>query len=367
MSAFRTGSFDRKVLSGLIRPFCPHHAVHSLKDVDLQGIANRGKKLILLDVDNTLVKWRTEEFAQETLDWIAEAKRLNFQVCIISNTRNQERLGRLSQMLDIPTMRGRFKPSRAMFHAALDRFGVRDSEAIMIGDQLFTDIWGGNRAGIETVLLQPISSVEFGPTKISRFGERMIKGFLYGALTEPIDAEPESPQEATSKPFWERRIVRQFVKFCIVGGTSFVIDYCIRMTLLFAFPYQGEQLSAVAGRWLQSSLPAVFSFAETPRDAFFPIAALIAASVAILNSFYWNRMWTFKIRSKDERAAQLRRFFAISLIGLAFNVLLSSFFNHIVPADPKNAARIATVLAAAIVAIWNFTGQRLYAFRPLKK
>ena len=365
MSGFRAGSFKRHRVFGAVRPFCPSHAVHSLQDVDPAGLANRGIKLILIDVDNTLVKWRTEDFAQDTLDWLAKAKSLGMNICILSNTRNPARLDRLAKVLDIPALRGKFKPNPAVYKEALQKFGVKESQAVMIGDQIFTDILGANRAGIEAIWLQPISSVDFVGTKVSRMGEKLIRGYLYRSLMTPDDADPEPPEVIANEPFLERQVVRQFVKFCIVGGLSFAIDYCIRMTILFAYPF--SDFSIQQGQWLREHIPMIFGHAETPKDAFFPIAATCSASVAILNSFYWNRKWTFSIRGGEERAAQLRRFVLISVIGLVLNVLVGSLIVHALPGDSKNSVRIATVLAAIIVAMWNFTGQRLYAFRSGKR
>jgi HAD superfamily phosphatase (TIGR01668 family) len=363
MSGFRAGRFQRHLVFGVVRPFCPAHAVHSLQDVDPVGLANRGIKLIMIDVDNTLVQWRTEDFAQETLDWVAKVKSLGLNIIILSNTRNPERLQRLAKTLDIPALRGKFKPNPAMYKEALQRFNVKESQAVMIGDQIFTDIFGANRAGIEGIWLQPISKRDFVGTKVSRFGERVLRGYLYRSLMTPQDDEPELPEEVANEPIWERKIVRQLVKFCIVGGLSFAIDYCIRMTILFAPPFSGWSIQG--GAWLQQHASVLFAHAENPTEAFVPIAATCSASVAILNSFFWNRMWTFNIRGSEDRGAQLRRFFLISLIGLVLNVLITSFVTHVLPgpSDSKPNLRIATVVAAMIVAMWNFTGQRLYAFR----
>jgi HAD superfamily phosphatase (TIGR01668 family) len=360
MSGFKAGKFERHQVFGAVRPFCPTHAVHKLEDVDPAALANRGIKLIMIDVDNTLVVWRKEDFAQETLDWIAKAKSHDIQIVILSNTRNPERLMRLAKMLDIPALRGKFKPNPAMYKEALKKFGVHESQAVMIGDQIFTDILGANRAGIESIWLQPISPHDFVGTKVSRVGERLLRGYLYRSLTEPIDL-PETPEEAAAKPFWERKIVHQIVKFTIVGGSSFVIDYCLRMTFLFAPPFSTFFLAQ--GEWLRTHVPALFGFYRTGRDAIFPVAVTCSAAVAILNSFYWNRMWTFNIRGSANRGEQLKRFIVISVVGLIFNVILSTGFNHMIPGDRKNAARIATVLAAVLVAVWNFTAQRLYAFK----
>src|SRR5436305_14761921 len=124
MSEFRAGSFQRHLVFGPVRRFCPTHAVHKLQDVDPEALSNRGIRLIMIDVDNTLVVWRKEDFAQETLDWIAKAKSHGIQICILSNTRNPVRLARLSELLDIPALRGKFKPSTEMYKEALQKFGV---------------------------------------------------------------------------------------------------------------------------------------------------------------------------------------------------------------------------------------------------
>lgn len=331
--------------------------------MNLENLWKKGKRLLLVDVDNTLVQWRQENFSPEVLAWIAKAKQMGFEICIISNTNRVERLERLRQLLGVETVRGRFKPSRAMFRLALIKFKRKAEEAVMIGDQIFTDVLGANRAGIDAVWVRKMEGQEFGPTSISRMGERLLQGALYKALITPIDEKVATPKEL---PLKEKPIFRQFVKFCIVGGLSFLIDYCIRMTLLFAIPYEGGLLSDVVGRYLIHSMPAIFGFAKTPYDAAYPVAATISSSVAILNSFFWNRLWTFSIRGKHERVAQLQRFVVVSVIAQVMNVLISSFFNHHLPFDDKWNGRLALVIASVIIAIWNFTGQRLYAFRSKK-
>src|SRR4051794_7805586 len=99
MSTFRAGEFQRERVSGFFRPFCPARAMNSIKDIDLNGLKLRDKKLILLDVDNTIVHWRQDHFTEDVLDWIGNAKALGFQVAIISNTRKLARLKMLSEKL----------------------------------------------------------------------------------------------------------------------------------------------------------------------------------------------------------------------------------------------------------------------------
>jgi uncharacterized protein len=363
MSGWQSGRFERQKISRVWHPWTPAHAFDSLEQIDLHDLWDRGKRLLLLDVDNTLVQWKQENFAQPVLDWIEKAKTLGFGICLVSNTTRVDRLERLKELLGVEVVRGRFKPSRAMFRLAMIKFGVKPDQTIMVGDQLMTDVLGANRAGIDAIWVRKMDGPEFRGTRINRNMERFFQSFIYRALVVPIDEEPGPAELEAEKPVPERTIVQQFIKFSLVGGTSFVIDYMIRMTLTFGIPIEGEPLGDVVGRQLIAKYPALFGFAQLPHDAFWPIAATIAAAFAILNSFIWNRYWTFGIRGKHERLQQLRRFVLVSVIGLFLNVFFSTIFNMILPFSPKNDARVATVLAAGIVAIWNFSGQRLYAFK----
>jgi HAD superfamily phosphatase (TIGR01668 family) len=180
---FRVGAFDRQKL-GFLRRFCPIQAVNRLTDIDPTELAHRGIKLILLDIDNTLMPWRTEDIPQTTLDWIQKAKAAGMQLCVLSNTHRVERLGRVTTKMGIEFIRDKFKPSPTMYLMALERYHCKAEEALMVGDQLFTDVWGANRAGIDAIWVKPMANREFFGTKISRCGERFIRPLLYRAMIE---------------------------------------------------------------------------------------------------------------------------------------------------------------------------------------
>ena len=105
--SFRKGTFERDK-TGILRPFCPAHAVGSLTEISLEWLASEGKKLIMLDVDHTLVEWKQENFSPAVLEWLEKAKTMGFSLCILSNTRRLERLARISQILGIKTYQGKF-------------------------------------------------------------------------------------------------------------------------------------------------------------------------------------------------------------------------------------------------------------------
>lgn len=351
---FRAGEFDVASLGKALRPFCPVSAFHSLPSIPLEGLHNRGKKLILLDVDNTLVQWRGEDFTPEVLAWIEQAKELGFDLCILSNTRNPERLKRLSDTLGIAAIRDRFKPSTKMYLRALDEFKVEASQAVMVGDQILTDILGANRSGIEAIWVHRIHEREFIGTRVNRLVERVILALLYRALPI-VEGMPEADTGET--------LASQFVKFGVVGGTSTVIDFGLFFVIKNHVPWHGGLLSVALGSWFQQVLPGVFHYAKTPMEASVPAIQTFATSVAILNSFYWNRRWTFGIRGAEGQAQQFRKFLVLSLSGLVLTTLLVAGISHALPFHENTSLKIAKVIAVVVVAFWNFGGQRLWAFK----
>lgn len=182
MRPFRTGSFQREKLHGFLRRICPSRAVASVVDVDPVELEAAGKTLILLDVDNTLMPWHGETVPKSSQGWIEDLKRRGLHACVLSNTRRVDRLGRIAGLLGVDFIRGRFKPSPRMYHQALEKYGASPEQAVMVGDQLFTDVWGANRAGIDAIWVEPIAWREFAGTKISRFAEAIVRGALYRAL-----------------------------------------------------------------------------------------------------------------------------------------------------------------------------------------
>lgn len=364
MSNWRSGDFDRSQVPEVFHRFVPAHAANSLQDIDLARLWAGGKRLILLDVDHTIVKWRAEEFAEEVLAWIARAKEMGFGLCIISNTRRVERLARLSQKLGIETVRGRFKPSRSMFRLALIKFKRKPEEAVMIGDQLITDILGANRSGIDAIWVRKMEGKEFAGTKVNRFFERLLQSAIYKALIVAPDATPDPQAIEQAKPIGERTIVKQIIRFGVVGGTSFVIDAALTYLFMRGISSHGVLISETLGNWLRESYPALTGYSKDAAGAAAPILGGIASFIAMFNSFVWNRSWTFEHRGKEERLSHLHRFYTVSILGAILNAFIFSFIFNALRSHPNQAIAVAKVGAAVIVAVWNFVGQRYYAFRP---
>ena len=360
MREWRSGRFERHRIGRVYHRFTPAHAAESLHSIDLQGLWDRGKRLLLLDVDNTIVQWHAHECSESVLEWTRKAKAIGFDICIISNTNQLERLAKIAASIGAVTVRGRFKPSRSMFRLALIKFKRKPEEAIMVGDQLMTDVLGANRTGIEAIWVRRIEGKEFKGTSINRVMERMLTGAIYQALVSPVDEQAESTDAERAKPIAQKTLVHQIIKFGIVGGSSFAIDYGLTYILMNVIPSGGGLLSHVVGQSLLDQMPALFYWAKGPNEAAAPILGSVAAFVAMTNSFIWNRAWTFEVRGKAERTAQMRRFYLVSILGQLINVTIFSTLYNVIGTHQLG---IPKVVAALVGAVWNFLGQRFYAFR----
>ena len=360
--SFRKGTFERDK-TGILRPFCPAHAVGSLTEISLEWLASEGKKLIMLDVDHTLVEWKQENFSPAVLEWLEKAKTMGFSLCILSNTRRLERLARISKILGIKTYQGKFKPSPHMYSLALTDFGARPDDAVMIGDQIMTDVLGANRSGIDAIWVQKMVGPEFAGTKINRLIEKVVTSILYRSLvTDNSSVDDSASSIDTAKlPLWERKIVRQFIKFLFVGAISFTIDFLIRMSLLFWVKVDGVSLGMRMAASVESAIT-IPAGIKTDSVAFF-ISAVVASFIATFNSFLLNRAFTFRISDKTDAGKQAAKVYMVAYIGLAINSVIGTLFFHLLPGHPKISAFIATAIGAGCAAVWNFFGQRNFAFK----
>lgn len=152
-----------------LKVFCPRrYCKDGVTEILVHELQERGIDTVLLDLDNTLVAWQKHDVSQAVREWIKELKDAGMKLCLVSNTRHGTRLIALSEELDIPYVRRAWKPRKKGFLNAMKDLGAEPSKTIMIGDQMFTDVLGGNRLGIYTIMVRPMHRREFLGTKISR-------------------------------------------------------------------------------------------------------------------------------------------------------------------------------------------------------
>ncbi len=162
-------------MSWIFRRFFPRLSVEDVSSIDLGKLQSLGIRGLIVDLDNTLVAWSAYEVPSEISEWVKRAKDFGFSICIVSNAL-EGRVAYFSRLFAIPGISRAQKPRRGAFRAALEALGLRKEEVAVIGDQVFTDVWGGNRLGLYTILVRPVSPREFFTTKLGRILERWILG-----------------------------------------------------------------------------------------------------------------------------------------------------------------------------------------------
>jgi HAD superfamily phosphatase (TIGR01668 family) len=156
----------------------PDLFVESVYQIDLDQLQARGIKGIITDLDNTLVRWDEPDATPRLIEWLNDVRdSRGLKVCIVSNNQDH-RVERFAKPLNIPWIAKARKPRNAPFLRGLQALGTTREETVVIGDQLFTDVLGGNRMGLYTILVMPIGEKEWIGTKVLRLLERVALGLL---------------------------------------------------------------------------------------------------------------------------------------------------------------------------------------------
>lgn len=173
----------------MLKKLTPDLFVKSIYSIDLEDLLRRGIKAIITDLDNTLVSWDDSLPNQRLADWLQGVQAQGFSVFIVSNN-SQGRVQKFAKAFGVPAISKAIKPRRGAFRTACKSMGVKPEEVAIVGDQLFTDVLGGNRLGVYTILVLPVSTREFFGTKIMRMFERFVlRRLLHLGLTESPDEE----------------------------------------------------------------------------------------------------------------------------------------------------------------------------------
>lgn len=157
--------------------FCPNLIVDSLYDIKIADLKSRGISGIIFDLDNTIVPWGSNDMCPEIMAWMQGLINSGFKICLLSNN-TSKRVEDIAAMLGIPFVSRAFKPFKNGFRQAVATMQLPMGEVVVIGDQLFTDVFGGNRLGLLTIWVKPLTTNEFVGTKITRQLEKIMVRIL---------------------------------------------------------------------------------------------------------------------------------------------------------------------------------------------
>ena len=173
-----------------MQTFLPDMYKKSIYTVNYEMLKNAGIKIILFDLDNTIVPLHSKETTKRLKDLFDDVKNMGMKPIIISNAR-KKRVEPFKNELIVDASYHSFKPFKWKYKKILKIYDVKPNEVAAIGDQLITDVFGANRMGLTSILVNPMSSDDLATTKFNRFFERIIiryytkkKVFLKGKYYE---------------------------------------------------------------------------------------------------------------------------------------------------------------------------------------
>lgn len=148
--------------------------VRTILDVPLKLLKKKGIDSLIIDVDNTVTEWQGRNVTDTASEWFASIRKQGFKACLVSNNNSGQRISLIAETLGIPSIHRAAKPGKNAFIRSLNILDSTPDKTAVIGDQVFTDVLGGNRMGMLTILVDPISPSEFPGTKVMRFFEKIL-------------------------------------------------------------------------------------------------------------------------------------------------------------------------------------------------
>lgn len=153
--------------------FVPEFMFETFDQASAEFLSSIGVKGIVLDVDNTLEPYENPKPTEKVLRWFEELKNAGIKAAIVSNN-SADRIDLFNNELALPAFSKAGKPKRKNVLKALSVLGIEKEEAILMGDQVFTDVWAAHNAGIRAILVPPIKDKRDLLTKFKRLLEKPV-------------------------------------------------------------------------------------------------------------------------------------------------------------------------------------------------
>lgn len=151
----------------------PKLYVDSIFEIDLERLKKQGISNLIIDIDNTLVAWDKKDAPESVIKWFDKIKGLGLNMCLVSNN-TEDRVVKFTENIEVYAFHKARKPFKTTFLKAMRHMGSNKKNTAVIGDQIFTDVLGGNRIGLYTILVVPIVSKEYWWTEHVRKVERYV-------------------------------------------------------------------------------------------------------------------------------------------------------------------------------------------------
>ena len=161
--------------------FVPEFYLNTFNEANAEFLREIGVRGVILDVDNTLEPYENPVPGDDVLRWFDDLEAIGIKMAIVSNN-NRERVERFNEKLGFPAYYKAGKPFKKNVLRAMKDMGTDKKNTILIGDQIFTDVWAAHNAGIRAILVSPIKDKRDLITRFKRLLERPVLKKYYKSL-----------------------------------------------------------------------------------------------------------------------------------------------------------------------------------------
>lgn len=156
----------------------PNLYLDNVKEITLEILKKNNIQGLILDIDNTLIDF-DKNLLDGTEEWCNNLKAVGIRMCILSNTNKLPKVKRVAEILKLEYLYFAHKPNKKGFKRAQAILNLKPENIAVVGDQIFTDVLGGNKSKMFTILTKPIDTRDIWLTRLKRpFEKIVIKKYL---------------------------------------------------------------------------------------------------------------------------------------------------------------------------------------------
>ena len=156
----------------MFRAFYPKRYLASAYEIPYENMKEKGIRGVIFDIDNTLVP-HDAPADERAVELFRRLHAMGLQTCLLSNNK-ERRVAPFAVAVGSAYIYKAGKPSKKGYERAMERMGTDSSSTLFVGDQLFTDVYGANRAGLYSILVKPINPKEEIQIVLKRYPEKLI-------------------------------------------------------------------------------------------------------------------------------------------------------------------------------------------------
>ena len=166
----------------------PNAHFNNVREITIDFLQNNKINALILDVDNTLIDY-DRNLSQDTIEWAENLKKNKIKLYILSNTNKHEKVKEVAKKLQVEYIYFAKKPLKTGLLKAQKELQEKPENVAVVGDQIFTDVLGGNRCKMFTILIEPIAEKDIWLTKVKRPIEIFIKKKYFKKINKGGDMD----------------------------------------------------------------------------------------------------------------------------------------------------------------------------------